>query len=76
MLTNGKYEDLATEGQRERVERRARFYGFRAGVFGLFSVVFLLIYVFQRDAAYAYVLILFGLLAALSFWIRKRNQSR
>ena len=76
MLTDGKYEDLASEAQTERVERRSRFYGFRAGAFGLFGVAFLLAYLFQGDPRYVYLFIIFGLCAALSVWLRKRNQNR
>ena len=76
MLTNGKYEDLGSEDQTERVERRARFHGFRAGVFGLFSAAFLLAYLFQRDPRYVYVFIIFGLGAVPSFWRKKRSQDR
>jgi hypothetical protein len=75
MLTNGKYDDLASQDQTERVERRTRFYGFRASVFGLFSAAFLLAYLFQRDPRYAYVCILLSLYAGLSFWLWKRNRN-
>lgn len=74
MLTDGKYEDLLTANETERRERSRRGYRFRAWIFALFGVAFLLLYVFvERDRNLPCTSAIFAMLAATNFWLSKRT---